>query len=171
MWVTWVMIGLAVIMVIGPIMMIQPSPRQKRIAKLRTVAAENHLLVKLGNKLSKSDAPCVAYIYPFQKSGLEKKYKNLQEWTLEKRDYSHDIHFCGPWEWQGKTTVEPEFFDALYHFVSTLPDEFTGVGLSSVGVFLHWNERCETGKEQEAIQKVSAFLEKLHRIFMCESEK
>ena len=160
MWVTWLVIGLAVMMVLGPVLMIKPTNRQKRSAKLRVLAAENGMLVKLGQLQTKPNASVTIYILPVNNEAESKKVKN-SEWLLERRDYRHEIHFCGEWDWCGHEKPEEKYFSALEAFVRNLPHSYSGVGKNTIGVFLYWDEKCLAGEESVAIKDVQKHLKAL----------
>lgn len=150
--ITWVVIGLAVMMVVGPVMMIRPSVSQKKTASLRTAASEAGLIVKLG----RSDFPesnGAIYTLPWPEEA--KAYqRQLNAWALVKGKYEHDIHFAGAWDWQGKQPAADKLWPLIEGTIQPLPASITAFGMNNVGVFMLWNEGFAAGEHLHAIDDI-----------------
>jgi hypothetical protein len=125
-------IVIAIAMVVGPIMIIQPSRRDQRLAKYRQTAANLGLqvrTVKVGDRMA------VIYSFPVTLS------KNTPYWQLLKQAYDHDLHFHGKWQLQTKDTEIPTSCqDVLRLFLDELPDDILGVEVNPTSVGIIWLE-------------------------------
>lgn len=153
MWLPIIIIALAVAMVVGPIMLMQPTQQQRREAARRQHAAALGLRVHLQPppEGSKIEAKQVAmYCLPWQEA---KQGRN--SWCLVKRPFEHELHFLGAWDWQIKpTTALPEAaIDA--HSLSTLPEGVIAIAAGPQGLCCYWQERGEL----ERVDQISVWLQ------------
>ncbi|VUD66263.1 hypothetical protein TDB9533_03544 [Thalassocella blandensis] len=154
---TWIFIVLAVAMVVGPVMMIRPSPSQKKRAALRTQASQTGLVVKLASTdSSEAKGGVRAAYYSLPVSDPSKKKLTL--WSLKKMPYAHDIHFSQQWDWEGKDKAEPRHWNLLQQTLNELPDSITGLGVNAMGVFYLWDEKYEQGNEKAVLERLKASL-------------
>lgn len=122
-------------MILGPILLLKPSPGQQRLARLRGRAPELGLkiyMVQLGGE------ELTAYQLPWPGEG--KRYAG-PEWCLERKTYIHEIHLCQYWYWVDDKVTEPEVIQVLEQRLPLLPVSIKGVEASTQGLSCCWDER------------------------------
>ncbi len=129
------LIGLAIAMAVGPIMLMQPSNRDKRLANLRQKAALAGLHVRMSN-YDKGDQKITVAVY----SCNVNLPKNTPSWSLLRRSYRHEIHFYGVWEWQTDKRLESKKFDDLRGFLDKISNDIVGIEVNEKSVSLWWKE-------------------------------
>lgn len=149
-WLAIVIVCLSMAMIIGPIMIMQPTSRQRNLAKLRTKAAKMGLRVHM---LKLRDDAIAAYElrWPFS----EKVKKRILSWQVEKMSYEHDIHLARYWHVSGEQALPAELQKALPAMLAKLPEGVRVVEVTRVGVRCYWNER---GGEQ-TLQALAAWMD------------
>jgi hypothetical protein len=103
-WLPIVICLAAFALVIGPVMLMQPTPSQRREASLRKAAEGMGLRVQilpintpLGKQTSHLGV-CYSFAWPSVKSMPD-------TWELIQKKYVHDIHAFGDWDWN----IKPNF--------------------------------------------------------------
>ncbi|MBB6521576.1 hypothetical protein [Pseudoteredinibacter isoporae] len=137
-----VFVILAIAMVLGPVMLMKPSGRQRQLARLRQEALENGLQSRISSVPkelgSYTAAPTIAV---YQKRWLDRRYTGTETLMLYRTAYSHDIHFHGVWDWQEGVTMSSMPNEALKNNLDALPDSVLAVEISTLGVGLFWLEK------------------------------
>ena len=139
-------------LVLGPIMMMQPSPAQRRMASLREAALKNGLRVHMqpvptSVKLDYYLDMAAMYCLPW----TEQKHTR-SSWLLTQRSYTHELHFDGVWEWQGE---ERELnVKALKCALAKVPNKVFAVARGPQGLCCYWSE---FGKEED-VQALARWL-------------
>ncbi len=131
-----VLIGLAIAMAVGPIMLMQPSNRDKRLADLRQKAALAGLQIRMSD-YDQGDQKITVAIY----SCHADLPKHTPTWSLLRRSYEHEIHFYGVWEWQSDKRVASKNTDKLRGFLDKLSDDIVGVAVNEKSVSVWWKEK------------------------------
>lgn len=149
-WLAIVIVCLSVAMIIGPIMIMQPTGRQRTLAKLRTKAAKMGLRVHM---LKWKDDTIAAYEtrWPFP----EKVKKRIVPWQVERMSYAHDIHIAGNWHVTAEQAMPQGLREALATMLAKLPEGVRVVEITHAGVRCYWNER---GGEQ-TLQALAAWMD------------
>lgn len=160
-----VIILFVIAMMLGPLMFMRPSASQKRIAQLRTAAQKQGLRIRMDHNPFAEKAPSLA-VY----SLVFTKRKSAEHWptfSLFRKNYAHDIHFCGEWDWYKQGELSQQQVQALRRFLSALDKSIVGVecNQSSVGIF--WRERMQALSDEEALQRVLRDLQNLEAL--CET--
>ena len=153
-WLIGLIIFFAVSLIVGPIFMFQPSQRDRRLANLRTAAAQKGIHVRLVHIEFTADKPRELAVYS---KSIDNDDKHQQsDWVLLKTPMNHEIHFMGQWDWQERNRQAPEIcHPALKKWLHELPDAIYGVGFyrSSIGVY--WKEATLT------IDEIEQFIDQL----------
>jgi hypothetical protein len=126
---------MVVAMVIGPIMMLQPSRYQRNLAKLRSLAAHLGLRVRI-EKLN--DETIASYERPWALAESEKK--QILPWRLDKKPYAHDIHIAEFWQLSGELAITDPLRATLTELVLRLSEGVLAVEITSMGARCFWNE-------------------------------
>jgi len=137
-----ILIGV-VSLVLGPIMLMQPTQAERRLARLREVAAQAGLRVHLQplpSTVHSDDRVGMAAMYclPWQ----EQKHARAT-WLLTKRGYSHELHFDGLWEWHGKDREASEH--SLRDAMAKIPPKVLAVARGPQGLCCYWTELGNEG--------------------------
>ena len=132
-----IFIILAVAMVVGPIMMFQPSKRDKYLANLRQKAAIQGLEVRMADySIDNKSKPVAVYSLMHKNESLETGF------LLLRASFEHGIHYHKTWECQ-KGDVPTAVNSELPAFLDSLPDTFLGVEATSSHIGLWWLEPYE----------------------------
>ena len=124
-------------LVIGPVMLMQPTPAQRREAGLRNKALEQGLRVQLlplptgmVNRTSQTGV-CYSLTWPSVKS-------MPLTWGLMRKNFEHDLHVFGVWDWYIKPDNE-ELVDLLSR-LSKVPDKVYAITCSPQNLGCYWSE-------------------------------
>lgn len=158
--ITFGLIALAIAMIVGPIMMLQPTQGMARIARLRALAVQNGLSVQL---VSKAESPQgterAKYSLPWRNP--QRRTPETQGWSLMMMNVSHDIHYFGKWDWGGKGRVTEAYSTDLKALLESLPEGYFGVVANGGGIGVIWDEKCLGRSEDAALEDVKNLLFKL----------
>ena len=140
-WVIVLLLGV-VAMVVGPVMLLQPSPQDRRQTELRTRARKLGLVVRLETlpvQATDLEAPerLPVYRLPAQSSSTQ---SHSLSWQLLRAPYRHETHFLGDWRWQGQGRPGKEVLETLEQSLATLPKSVLALGGDSRGWYLAWTE-------------------------------
>ncbi|MGS2718736.1 hypothetical protein ACVBE9_11215 [Eionea flava] len=131
----------AIALAVGPVMMMQPSQRIRRLTALRQEAAQRSIRVRLETLTLASEKKEIA-VYSLLLPSSDTPKTSRASWTLLKRDYAHGINFYGQWEWANtQHTAQPEHHAALQSIVDTLDNSIVGIALSPTAVNVYWQEK------------------------------
>lgn len=133
----WLLIVLlAVALVVGPIMFLQPSVRDRRLIKLRQQAAELGLKIYMADYAVGNQREDVA-VY----SLISALPKTTPSWCLLRRSFQHDAHFHHDWDWsQDIPTLSAEEQQSWKYFLDQLPQDIVGVEVDNKHLGVWWRE-------------------------------
>ena len=160
----WLMlfIILAIAMLVGPIMIMQPSARDQRLAKCRQRAAALGLQVKaikVGEQYLMSYRLPVPVVLGEEVAAMDAK--DLPCWQLMKQPYAHELHFYGKWQLQSKASAIPQHYqDQLRVFIDTLPEDVVGLEVNPDAIGLVWLE----SPGSITVEQIRDHLKELHRL-------
>lgn len=131
-----------VALMLGPIMLMQPSPQQRKTAALRQYALQR------GVRVSMQASPMVkdtenksemmpAYSFPWTENGYAK-----HQWLMLRTQYDHELHAYGVWDWRTRPNLgfEDELVDLLKRSLDLLPESVVGLGAGPQGISVFWDE-------------------------------
>ena len=131
-----VIILFAVAMVVGPVMLMQPTASQRRTAAIREEALKLGLRVNLlPLPMRGGNEQWPAYTLSWQRDNCD-----IREWLLVRDSYSHEINFSGAWQWF-REPAGPQWHEALKTLLVSLPESVAGVGNGPQGLSVYWNEK------------------------------
>ncbi len=146
-----VFVILAIAMVLGPVMLMKPSGRQRQLASLRQQALERGLQSRISSVPSEissyTAAPTIAV---YQKRWQGARFNQASALLLHRTAFSHEIHFHGVWDWQGDERISLFPNEALKNGLDTLPDSVLAIEISTLGVGLFWLEKGSSIENLEA---------------------
>lgn len=162
MWTTIIIVILAVSMMLGPIMLIQPSKRQRRLAKLRAAATQNGLRVRMSPLPPKSKRAGESVAVYFR--SWEDPKKRRKTWMLARQSIDHGVHFADDWDWvdDRRPTQLDEL--ALKAALADLPESVLGLEATGQTLGLYWLENLSGKSEDEAVSEIASWLGRLHRL-------
>jgi hypothetical protein len=137
MWIILIVV-LVLAMMVGPVLMLQPSPRSRLQAALREKAAQMGLGVQLSPNHPFSQPEGLVFYCHSWPSYLPRA--RIHCWLLVHRSYAHEIHYADHWDFQGEGPPEATLAH-LKTLLTTIPDGVFGVEANPAGLGVHWNEQ------------------------------
>jgi len=140
-WVIVLLLGVTA-MVVGPVMLLQPSPQDRRQAELRAKARSLGLVVRLETLPARAtdlDAPQRLPVYRLPAQPSEALGQG-QPWQLLRAAYRHEMHFLDDWCWQGQGRPAAGVLAVLEQYLPELPGSVQALGGDSRGCYLVWSE-------------------------------
>lgn len=137
MWWPIVICALAVVMIAGPIMLMQPTPAQRRLKRLRDAAMTQGMRVRLqpipGETAKAGSMQPAAYCLPWPED-----CRMQAEWILRKRAFSHEMHAFNHWEWLKEPVNDP--IDVVAPWLDKAPEFCQALSCSPDGLCAYWQE-------------------------------
>ena len=170
---TWLLIAFILALIIGPILILLPSPRQKERMAFRAHARTRGISVELctiedphpnpDNYLSATGKPlepvikCIAYRI-VRKRPLHWRRILPIEWQLIQTQDARSVDLPAGWKWNEPVDELPEALRrALAKELQRLPDDVITVAESNYIVSVNWREKGGS----DALEGVCSFIEKL----------
>lgn len=172
MWVAVAIVVLAVLMMVGPLMAIRPTKSQSRLAGLRQLALKEGLSVRMRQDPSAYQKGLIA-VYTLHLPGHQnnqtgekppeqnKNVRKANRWLLTRREYSHELHFQGEWDWRGEDRPALSLQKFLKQHVMELDDSFLAVESSGHSFGVYWTERLAGKTAGQRVGEVAAWLKAL----------
>ncbi|MCV6614709.1 MAG: hypothetical protein OIF35_07000 [Cellvibrionaceae bacterium] len=138
-----ILIVVAVAMVVGPVMLMKPSGRDRQLASLRQQAIEQGLqtrLTSLPEALKQySHAPTIAV---YQRRWQRGKWQGQADaMLLLRQPYGHGLHFCEQWDWQQPPLPPLAPSEGLSQLLTGLHETVLAVEFGPLGAGLYWLEK------------------------------
>lgn len=159
MWIALGIIALAIAMMLGPILIMQPSRRQRRLAQLRAAAAKQGVKVRMApmpeGTIRAGDSVAVYYRpWPDQK-------QHRQSWMMARQPFAHGLHFADDWDWVGRGRAAVAWHEPLRRLLPSLPGSVLAVEAGSGSLGLAWLEQTQGKSVDEAVGEISLWLDQL----------
>jgi len=159
----WTIVTLILIgsMMFGPILMVQPSPRDKRQAQLRAKATDYQLRVSISampRQATDMEAPEQTPVYSLH----HRRGGAAPQWQLVRGSYEHERQFLGLWRWQTDARPSPEELGRLRDWLPQLPESVLAVGAGTDGWYVYWTERGEEPVLAQIAEGLSALRDCSH---------
>ncbi len=169
MWIALVIVILAVLMMVGPLMAIRPTQSQARLAQMRQLALKAGLSVRVRqdpNAYRKGQVAVYTINLPEQRHGAteaerQQSVRKANQWLLSRREYVHELHFQGEWDWQGKDRPTPALQAFLKQHLAALDGSFLAVESTGHSFGLYWTESRAGRTSEERVEEVAAWLKTL----------
>ncbi len=138
-------------------MLMQPTAAQRRLARIRALAAKKGLHVRLGRNPA-SGEPKELAVYSLVEA---KKGESYKPWCLARQSLEHEINFFEDWDWVSGTHAQDKIHEALKKWLPNLPTPIRAVRVSEQSISLYWTESTwfEDASAQSSAQKSIQFLE------------
>lgn len=169
---TWILIGLLLVVAFGPVLWLVPSKRDKRLSAMRTRARSEGLLVEMrripkpdprpeervssGGRVREPVIECASYSQP-----LDRSLKYLPAWRLVRKraveaedpfpDWQFDVRPQG----EGRAFL-PEVLEITEKALTGLPDDVVAVEVAARMVLTYWLER--PGTTADTVSELAAVL-------------
>jgi hypothetical protein len=154
-----------VAMVVGPIMMLQPTSLQRRQEQLRARAMALGLRVKItslpkqATDMELPEAIPMYYLpYPQEPEGQESQRLD-ETWLLLRGAYEHETNFLGRWMWHGAARAGFTEATRLQHLLPSLPGSVLAIGKSPEGISLYWTEAGGLPTLEQLADLLKAFIQ------------
>ena len=157
MWTTILVIALVLCLAVGPIMMVQPSKRDSRLARLRSFATSKGLRIRLSSEFDSQSAPVAIYSLPWPSSFI-KKQREVINWGITKLNYSHEAHFANEWDWGEYQSAPLELRSSVSRGLKNVPAGVLYLGSNIGGIECAWSENINSGAEKESVMRVYNWL-------------
>lgn len=123
-------------LLVGPILMLKPSPRQRQLAAFRAQG------IALGLKVSTEvldGKPYTVYAAPWpEEHGFRFA---AAPWTLMRKPYEHAIHVARVWDFSDQNRASDGERASITELLEGLPTSVMGVGVSPRGLAVYWLEK------------------------------
>lgn len=160
---TWILIGLVLVVAFGPILWLVPSKRDKRLAAMRARARSEGLLVEMrripkpdprpedrvssGGRVRNPVIECASYSQPLQR-GL----KFLPGWRLIRKPASEAADPFPDWQYDVRPEGEgraylPEMLEVAPDCLKRLPADVVAIEVAPRMVLAYWLERPGTNAD------------------------
>lgn len=138
----------AIALAVGPVMMMQPSQRIRRLSALRQAAAQKSMRVRLSTvTLTSGKKEVAVYSMPLPKTEAVRP-----KWTLLKQGYTHEANFDNLWDWENKKNTAPKDQHAiLRELISSFDESIIGFEVSQSSVGIYWCEKTLTIDDIESV--------------------
>jgi hypothetical protein len=156
MWTVILIVCLAFAMMLGPIMIMQPSKRQRRLAKLRDLALVEGMKVKMKVMPDKSARAGESVPLYYQPWSDRKPLKDT--WLLARQPFAHGLHFLDEWDWTDDRRATPEWQDVLKRALPTLPASVVAVEAGGHSVGVCWLESTGEKTPEQAVADIATWL-------------
>lgn len=169
---TWVLIGLVLVIAFGPVLWLVPSKRDKRLSAMRSRARTEGLVVEVrripkpnpdpedrvsaGGKVRKPVIECASYALPLQRS-----LKVLPAWRVLRKDSEDGPDPFQDWQYDQRPKGEGRaYLDAVLAEARTvldaLPADVAAFEVSPRMVLAYWLEK--PGSNAESVPKLASAL-------------
>lgn len=163
----WVVIALILLAIVGSMMWMMPSPRQRVQALLRQKAMRSGFQVQIARILLPralgeavaDERDCVAYRLPRLSAGKDDRASRnvaaaLIPWQIFQLQTHATDGLPAGWSWsKGEAQLNAEALTLIAELVEALPDDVYGLESTPVSVSVYWEERG-TPETVELIQQL-----------------
>lgn len=163
----WMIIVLIMMSLIGSMMWVMPTKRQKYQAALRLKAKSQGFLVQLEKvKPPRAKGELEADLrdmtaYRILRHGLSQKEKNaFNDWQIFKVAAVANIGLPEGWSWaSGERSLSDAELDKLNALITTLPDGVFSIESNAVYMGVHWDEEGGEQTMQDMYGDLQKFTE------------
>lgn len=135
-WLPLIIILFALALVVGPVMWLKPSARDRRLADLRGRAAKSGITVQMQALPAALGQGTAAVYY----SRWQDKRRLQLGWRLELQRVEHEMHFAGRWDWRNGRAAPKPAWEPLRKMLDQLPGDACAVVASEGGLGIQWRE-------------------------------
>jgi len=163
----WFIIALVIASLLGSIMWVMPSPRQRYQAHLRLKARKLGIQVQLARvelpRARGETEPEVRTIpaYRIPRNNLERSERdNWTHWEVLRVETLDNAGLIEGWSWsKGQGGLSPAAVERLNAILSQLPDDVLGIESTPLSLTLYWGERGDESRLDDLQALVRPLLE------------
>ncbi len=163
----WAIIALIMLSLVGSMMWVMPTPRQRFQAKLRLDARKHGFQVSLGNlALPRAQGEMEAEelkspVYRLQRTNLARKERDsFTGWTVARITAIANEGLPSGWSWvKGERALAPARLNQLSEWLQSLPREVEAVESDQFHLALYWREPERAGALGELAERARQALE------------
>ncbi len=164
-----IILGVMVVaLMVGPIMMMQPTKSERRLAKLRGLALKKKLKVRsVPHPADTRSPPCASYTLSWPEHFYNEANKSrFSYWKLQLLAFDHEIHFHKRWNWTLKPEKNLDYTEELKAKLNNSPIKMYEIEVGKLGVTVVWSESVKEGGEESIIEEVFSFLNSIIELEM-----
>ena len=105
---------------------------------MRQLALELGLRVHLQEPPKGSRCPPQRKLLPLYCLPWTSNRKQRGGWSLVRRNYTHELHYSGEWDWSDKPTLLPP--DSFRECLQAAPETVLAVTMGAAGLCVFWEE-------------------------------
>lgn len=127
-------------LILGPMMMMRPSPAQKKRERWHGLASAKGIrftLRQLPQQATEQEKPVATSVYFFPPDDNQPR----QDWGLIRATYAHELHFLNWWVWQGQNKASFREMLFLETALSSAPEGVRGLSCGAQGICIYWDEK------------------------------
>ncbi|MCW8128518.1 hypothetical protein [Microbulbifer halophilus] len=152
-WLPLFIILFAVALVVGPVMWLKPSTRDRRLAALRGDAAKAGLTVQMMPlPAALGEGTAAVYICRW-----EDRRRLQTGWVLERQRVEHEMHFAGYWDWRNGRVAPRAVWGSLRKMLSELPADACAIIATGNGIGVQWRETSGAAGAEKLQSLLSEF--------------
>lgn len=161
----WMLIVLVLLAIVGSMMWMMPSPRQRAQAILRQKAMREGFQVQIARillpralgQMTADERDCVAYRLP----RLGDAPATTEPWQIFNLQSHANVGLPDNWSWnRGEERLSESALELINRLIDQLPDDVYGIESTPVSVSVFWEERgtpeTVTELKQQLQQLISA---------------
>lgn len=162
----WLIIALILASLIGSMMWVMPSPRQRYQAQLRMRARQLGIQVQLARvelprARGEMDAETVSVpAYRFIRQNLERSERDRWlPWAVHRMQTLDQEGLPKGWSWlKGQGSLSDNAQAVLNELLEALPDDVVGVESTPLHLSLYWHERGEADRLDQLNERVQPLI-------------
>jgi len=163
----WAIIVLIMLSLVGSMMWVMPTPRQRFQAKLRLEARKHGLQVSLGHlalpraqgEMEAEELKCPVYRLP--RTNLARSERDsFMGWTVARVQAIANEGLPAGWSWvKGERTLAPARLNQLSEWLESLPKEVEAIESDQIHLALYWREPERAGALDELAERAKQAIE------------
>ncbi len=153
----------AAALLLGPILLMQPSAGQRREARLRQCAADQGLRVHLQVPPVGTEVPRHIKSMPMYCLPWTEQADTRHQWSLVKKNYTHELHCAGQWDWS--VGCESRDVNFVLPALDRVPAKVVAVAAGPQGLCVYWSE---IGSEAD-VEAIATWLRTTFEAFQVNS--
>jgi len=153
-WLTIIICIGAVALLVGPIMLMQPTGADRHLANLRNHALKQKLRVHMHTVPAGADYKGRAKNLAMYCLPWDNQKDTRSSWLLVRKGFEHDLHAFGNWDWEQQA---PAGIDVnLAPHLSSLPDSVIALTSGAQGLCCIWTEKGGKSAVEQLAQWLTA---------------
>lgn len=161
---TWTLVFVLVsvfALMIGPVLWLQPSKRQRKLAHWRTEAAAKGIHVSMA-KVGEDE--WARYLLPWDRSKLN---LGAVQGRYTRRDYAHGLHLAEFWQLPENAELKEntKAFELMTEFCQSMPKQVKAVELANHGLAVVWTEVGDSDLKERIFELLFDYRQRLSQVF------